>query len=106
MLIKQNVLVAGGAGEVGEGITRQLIAAGATVVVPSRSLNKLEQLKTQVDHPDQLIVKVTDVSSLEAVERLRDELKIDLGHIDHVVASLGGWWQGQPLTDISLFGTA
>jgi NAD(P)-dependent dehydrogenase (short-subunit alcohol dehydrogenase family) len=102
MLNQQNIVVAGGAGEVGEGITRQLLAAGATVIVPSRSPAKLEQLKAQVHHPDHLIVKVTDISSLEAAEQLRAELKTDLGHIDHVVASLGGWWQGQPLIDISL----
>jgi NAD(P)-dependent dehydrogenase (short-subunit alcohol dehydrogenase family) len=99
---QQNILVVGGAGEVGEGITRQLLATGSTVIVPSRSQDKLEQLKTQLHHPDNLIVKVADMSSLEAAEQLRAELKTDLGHIDHVVASLGGWWQGQPLTDISL----
>jgi NAD(P)-dependent dehydrogenase (short-subunit alcohol dehydrogenase family) len=45
---------------------------------------------------------MTDLSSLEAAEQLRAELMADLGRIDHVVASLGGWWQGQLLTDISL----
>ncbi|MGL4612107.1 MAG: SDR family NAD(P)-dependent oxidoreductase [Trueperaceae bacterium] len=101
MLDKENILVLGGAGEVGEGITRQLLAAGATVIVPSRSQDKLEQLKTQLHHPN-LLTKVADISSLEAAEQLRAELKTDLGHINHVVASLGGWWQGQPLTEISL----
>jgi NAD(P)-dependent dehydrogenase (short-subunit alcohol dehydrogenase family) len=96
------ILVAGGAGEVGEGITRQLLAAGATVIVPSRSQDKLEQLKVQLRHPANLITKVADLSSLEGAERLRDELKADLGQLHHVVASLGGWWQGQPLTHISL----
>jgi NAD(P)-dependent dehydrogenase (short-subunit alcohol dehydrogenase family) len=102
MTNKPNILVAGGAGEVGEGITRQLLNAGATVIVPSRSQDKLDQLKTQLQHPANLITKVADMSSLEAAEQLRDELKTELGQIDHVVASLGGWWQGQPLIHISL----
>jgi len=34
-------LVAGGSGGVGEGIVRQLLTDGATVVVPSRSNEKL-----------------------------------------------------------------
>jgi NAD(P)-dependent dehydrogenase (short-subunit alcohol dehydrogenase family) len=54
MLNQQNILVAGGAGEVGEGITQQLLAAGATVIVPSRSPDKLERLKMQVEHPEHL----------------------------------------------------
>jgi NAD(P)-dependent dehydrogenase (short-subunit alcohol dehydrogenase family) len=97
-----NILVAGGAGEVGEGITRQLLAAGAIVIVPSRSQDKLDQLKAQLHHPANLRTKVADLSSLEGAERLRDELKTELGQLHHVVASLGGWWQGQPLTQISL----
>lgn len=99
---KVNILVAGGAGEVGEGIVRQLLAAGATVIVPSRSQDKLEQLKAQLGKPTNLLAKLADLSSLEAAKQLRDELKTDLGRLDHVVASLGGWWQGEPLTDISL----
>jgi NAD(P)-dependent dehydrogenase (short-subunit alcohol dehydrogenase family) len=38
------VLVAGGAGEVGEGSVRQLLRRGATVVVPSRSRARLDAL--------------------------------------------------------------
>ena len=37
-------LVLGGAGEVGEGIVRQFLLHGAAVVVPSRSIYRLDNL--------------------------------------------------------------
>jgi NADP-dependent 3-hydroxy acid dehydrogenase YdfG len=38
-------LIAGGTGSVGEGIVRAFLKQGATVVVPSRTAERLEQLR-------------------------------------------------------------
>lgn len=95
-------LVAGGAGEVGEGIVRQFLRQGATVVVPSRSEEKLRNLCVRLHAPDALITEVADVASEEDALRLRAKMEDEVGSLDHVVASLGGWWQGAPLTEVPL----
>lgn len=98
-LTGQTVLVAGGSGEVGEGITRQLLEAGATVIVPSRNAEKLEQLKARMgDLADKLRTIVGHIGTVEGAEAIRDEA----GQIDHLVASLGGWWQGKTIPEIDL----
>ena len=99
-LAEQTVLIAGGTGEVGEGLVRQILRTGATVIVPSRSPARLDQLRHLLagENTDNLITKQGDVGSMEGAQALRDEINT----LHHVVASLGGWWQGKPLTDISL----
>lgn len=98
------VLIAGGAGEVGEGLVRGFLRNGATVIVPSRSADKLDQLHRQVDQYglERLVTLVADTGTLAGVETLRDHIGRVVGQLDAVVASLGGWWQGQPLTEISV----
>jgi NAD(P)-dependent dehydrogenase (short-subunit alcohol dehydrogenase family) len=93
------VLVAGGAGGVGEGIVRHLLRAGHTVVVPSRSQAKLDLVRARlaVDSPlGQLRTLVAHVGEFVGAHALRDELVRD-GEIDVAIASLGGWWEGRLL---------
>ena len=96
----QTALITGGAGEVGEGIVRQFLRAGATVIVPSRNEERLNQLRTLLanEDTDRLITKQADISSIECAEALRDEID----ELHHVVASLGGWWQGKPIVELDL----
>jgi uncharacterized protein YbjT (DUF2867 family) len=58
-------LVAGGAGEVGEGIVRAFLAGGARVVVPSRSAAKLDALRDRLGRP----VMLKDVLAKEHEDR-------------------------------------
>jgi len=98
-LAGQTILVAGGAGEVGEGITRQFLAAGARVFVPSRNTDKLAQLKKRLNATDDTFITVEGaIGTEDGAAAIRDKA----GNIDHVVASLGGWWQGQPIIQIDL----
>ena len=94
------VLIAGGTGEVGEGLVRQFLRASAIVIVPSRNEKRLDQLHGLLvdENVQNLITNHVDVGSLDGAQTLRDSI----GELHHVVASLGGWWQGMPLTDISL----
>lgn len=103
-LANRTALVAGGAGNVGEGIVRAFLNDGATVAVPSRSAEKLDDLRARLGHDvsDRLISLVGDVGDPEDARRLRDELLDDADHIDDVVASLGSWWQGAPVTDVPM----
>jgi NAD(P)-dependent dehydrogenase (short-subunit alcohol dehydrogenase family) len=97
-------LVAGGAGEVGEGLARAFLGEGATVIVPSRSKEKLGELRARLDHAraDDLITIVGDVGELGGAEQVKEQIVERFGKLHTVVASLGGWWQGAPLTRVPL----
>ena len=97
-------LVAGGAGGVGEGIVRALLKANAVVVVPSRSETKLTRLRTYVADVStgKLVTVAENISTEEGADAVRDLVRKSYGALDLVVASLGGWWQGQSLTELDL----
>lgn len=95
-------LVAGGAGEVGEGLVRRFLARGARVVVPSRSDARLRDLRERLAADEALLTFGADVGDEGSAAALRDRLVDEVGPLDGVVASLGGWWQGAPLTEVPL----
>ena len=100
----KTALVAGGAGEVGEGIVRVFLEAGAVVVVPSRKDDKLVQLVNRLgpEAPKGLVTKVAEIGTPAGAEEVRDLILGEYGRLDIAVASLGGWWQGAPLTEVPL----
>lgn len=97
-------LVAGGAGEVGEGIVKVLLDRGATVIVTSRSNEKLSALRGRLGGPpeDRLAAETAEIGTIEGAEGVRDVILDRFGGLDSVVASLGRWWQGAPLTGVPL----
>lgn len=108
-------LIIGGAGNVGEGIVRAFLKAGAIVAVPSRQAEKLEELRSYLGKladgdsealllsADRFIPIVGEIGQIDSAERIRDQLLKQFGHIDAVVASLGGWWFGnKPITEVSI----
>lgn len=90
-------LVAGGTGTVGEGIVRVFLREGARVVVPSRSAERLAQLRGFVgdDGAGGLLTLVGDIGTAAGAEALRDEITRQAGPLDAVVASLGGTYEGR-----------
>jgi len=98
------VLVGGGAGQVGEGITRGLLERDATVVVPSRSREKLAALRDYVgsDLADRLVLIEDHIGTEEGAGRIREQIEADFGRLDALIASLGGWWQGVPVTKVRI----
>ena len=92
-------LVAGGAGAVGEGVVRALLAAGARVAVPSRTAERLDALAERLGRPDGLVGLVGDVGDEAGAVAVRDELVVTAGPPDLVVASVGGWRSGPPLSE-------
>jgi NAD(P)-dependent dehydrogenase (short-subunit alcohol dehydrogenase family) len=92
-------VVAGGTGRAGTAVVRALIEQGATVAVPSRNPARLDRLRAKVGS-ERLHGFVGDISDPADGVRLRDAIAAELGPIDAVVASLGEWWEGKPLTEV------
>lgn len=93
-----SVLVAGGTGAVGRIIVGGLLADGATVVVPSRSRDKLVRLAGSTDGAGRLLgVLVADGTAPAD----RAALIHRTGATPRaVVAALGGWHTGPDLLDL------
>lgn len=92
-------IVLGGAGDVGEGVVRQLRQAGWDVLVPSRSREKLDHVAGSTDGPGGFIPILGDVGSAEGASNIAAEVRSH-GNARLVVASLGGWWSGPPLLEM------
>lgn len=91
LLTDKTVVVPGGTGNVGEGIVRQFLRAGARVIVPSRTQARLDTLRALVkDDAERLEGVVAAYGSFDEAEELAESL----GVVDHVVTSVGGWWAG------------
>ncbi|CCH57290.1 putative oxidoreductase SSP0419 [Fibrisoma limi BUZ 3] len=97
-------LVAGGTGGVGEGIVRTLLTEGATVIVPTRTAAKGERLREYVVDvaQDRLVIIEAILSQEDGAQTVAQQVQNRYGHLDILVASLGGWWQGQTLTQLDL----
>ena len=91
-LSNQRVLVLGTTGNVGHGIAAAMLDAGATVLAPTRSPRRAQQLET-IFANQALEPLVGDISDPRGAERLAEEIAAR-GPVDHVIASLGSWWQG------------
>jgi 3-oxoacyl-[acyl-carrier protein] reductase len=98
----KTVVVLGAAGGVGEGIVDELLQAGARVLAVSRAHGRLDQLAQRLARPRRLQLIVGDVSSEEAASALVQSVKRSAPSLDGVIASIGSWWQGPPLTGTSL----
>lgn len=98
---QRRTLVAGGTGQVGEGIVRALLAAGDHVIVPGRDADRLAALRSRLDGPRGLETIEGDVGDQAGARSVRDVV-LEGGRLDAVVASVGGWWSGPPAIDVPL----
>ncbi|PZF56394.1 hypothetical protein DEI92_14840 [Curtobacterium sp. MCBD17_034] len=102
-LAGRRVLVPGGTGGVGEGVVRAFLAAGADVVVPTRSDERGTELRAALGDlgvSPLLHLPTHDYTSFIGADELGRQMTERLGGIDDVVVPVGGWWQGGPLTGI------
>jgi NAD(P)-dependent dehydrogenase (short-subunit alcohol dehydrogenase family) len=97
------VVVPGGTGNVGEGIARAFLEAGATVVVPSRSKERLAELAERVgaELAPRLHGIPAGYATFAEADELAERIGAEHGRIDHVVPSIGGWWMGKALWQTS-----
>jgi 3-oxoacyl-[acyl-carrier protein] reductase len=98
----RTVLVAGGAGAVGEGVVERFLADDWRVLVPSRSQARLDAQRDRLGGPDNLTGIAGDVSDPKAAAAMRDQLRAEGVRLNAVVASIGGWRSGPLLVDTPL----
>ncbi|MCO5973625.1 SDR family NAD(P)-dependent oxidoreductase [Actinoallomurus soli] len=98
----RRVLVPGGTGGVGEGAVRAYLAAGADVVVPTRSQERADEFRAVLGDAatDHLHLVVHDYTTFAGAEELAATMEDRLGGVDDVVAPIGGWWAGKRLWEI------
>lgn len=96
------VLVPGGTGAVGEGVVRAFLAAGADVLVPTRSEQRMAEFRDVLGEAatDHLHLTVHDYTTFAGATELAEQMRDRLGSIDDVVAPIGGWWAGRTLAEI------
>lgn len=94
------VLIAGGGGAVGEGIVQKFLEAGAKVIVPSRSKEKLDALRDKLSDGNNLTLIGEDIGNESGAAKVRDMVLQKFGRLDTVVASVGSWWQGLPIVNV------
>ena len=101
MMPEEHILVIGGTGGVGEGIVEALLAepGGRSVLVASRDATKLEALRARRGEDARLVTLRGSVDNLQAARSLLTAARSH-GTLGAVVASLGGWWEGAPLTGL------
>lgn len=98
----RRVLIPGGTGGVGEGAVRAYLAAGAEVVVPTRSRERAEEFRALLGTAatGRLHLFEHDYTSFAGTEELVATMADRLGGVDDVVAPIGGWWHGKRLWEI------
>lgn len=103
-LAGRRVLVPGGTGGVGEGIVRAFLAAGADVVVPTRTPERGAELRAalgELGHTPLLHLPTHDYTSFDGAATLAATMVAMRGGIDDVIVPVGGWWAGGPLHQIT-----
>jgi 3-oxoacyl-[acyl-carrier protein] reductase len=78
-------LVTGGGRGIGEGIARELAAAGMEVAVSGRTREEVERVAGEIEG----LAVVADVSSVESVRELVDRVETELGPIELLVNNAG-----------------
>jgi 3-oxoacyl-[acyl-carrier protein] reductase len=88
-LADQVVIVTGAAGGIGEAISREFVAAGATVVLAGRTAESLSALASELAEGKSLVVP-TDITDPVAVQNLIDATTDAFGRIDVIINNAGG----------------
>lgn len=89
----QNItaIITGASSGIGEGIAKGLALEGANIVLAARSIDKLEDIKREMNEQgnENILVVQTDVSSKQDVDHLVNKAEAAFGHIDILVNNAG-----------------
>ncbi len=92
-------LITGASSGLGAEMARQLAARGEDLALCARRLDRLEALRDEITarHPGRRVaLRALDVTDADAVPRVFDELRTELGGLDRVVVN-AGLGKGAPL---------
>ena len=88
-LTGRTVLILGGGGGVGEGVTRTLLASGATVVATGRDEQRLAEFAERIDDPSLHVATVDGLAP--GLDERASALAAEFGPFDAVVVSIASW---------------
>ena len=83
------ITVVGGLGPVGHGLAASLIESGATVIIPSRFQEKLDELSDKLGSPAGLCTLHGGFADDDSNSNVVEKIKYEFGKIDGVVAHGG-----------------
>jgi NAD(P)-dependent dehydrogenase (short-subunit alcohol dehydrogenase family) len=84
------VLITGASSGIGRAAAVKVADAGATVLLVARSIEKLEETKAEIERAGGIAhIHRCDMSDIEDVERMADEVLAYHGHVDIVVNNAG-----------------
>lgn len=99
----KTIVVAGATGAVGEGLVAHFLREGYYVIAPIRSEQKGDDLKRFLKNEQVSIDRLTCIINAFSNDQEVEDLSASLAQyeIDATVASLGGWYQGEKLYDMT-----
>ncbi|PRX09247.1 UNVERIFIED_ORG: 3-oxoacyl-[acyl-carrier protein] reductase [Martelella mediterranea] len=103
-LSDRRVVIAGGTGDVGEGIVRTWLKTGAHVIVPSRTEGRVKRFRevlAEAGESEKLSFVTGDYTGFDSAQAMAGRITAEFGPVTDVIASIGGWWQGKTLWEIS-----
>ncbi|WP_028045831.1 SDR family oxidoreductase [Cellulomonas sp. URHE0023] len=102
-LAGHRALIPGGTGAVGEGAVRAFLAAGAEVIVPTRTEERAQEFRSLLGETadEHLHLVVHDYTTFTGAQDLVEQVVHFRGGLDSVFAAIGGWWQGGTLAEIA-----
>lgn len=106
-LEQKNIVIAGGTGNVGSFIVRQLLASGAQVAVPSRSGKKVESLRSHLNQFDDVNLNnfhtfIGDISDESVSDKLLDKIMDTVGRPNGAISTLGGFIPAPSLLTVEM----
>lgn len=91
-MTRQNILITGASSGLGKGMAIEFAKQGRNLALCARRLDRLEQLKQQLEkiNPNiQVLIKPLDVNDHEQVFIIFDAFKQEMGQLDRVIINAG-----------------
>jgi NADP-dependent 3-hydroxy acid dehydrogenase YdfG len=86
----KTVLITGASSGIGEGIARELAAAGARVFLGARRTDRLERIAAEINAAGgTALYRALDVTSRTDVQAFADAARAAWGHVDVVINNAG-----------------
>ena len=94
------VLITGATGALGSAVTREFARSQAHLALTGRSSEKLTQLTTEIDVPEERIVTMAaDITRQEEVDDLVEAVIARFDAVDALLNIAGGWSGGKPVAE-------